>query len=198
MTAIWLFRSGLVLLGLLTGCGYTLAADIAAGKDTAEACAGCHGADGASQMPLTPSLAGQPDDYVQWQLAYFRRGARKSEVMGPIAEALDNEQIRNLGAYYASLPPPKPGPSANPDEMAQDGEKVALFHRCRSCHGEGFVGFGAAARLANQREDVLLKALRDFKSGARVASGIASMTDVVYGLNDDAMQALAHYLAARP
>jgi cytochrome c553 len=135
---------------------------------------------------LTPSLAGQPDDYVQWQLVYFRRGGRKSEVMGPIAEALDNEQIRNLGAYYASLPAPKPAPSANPDEMAQDGEKVAVFHRCRSCHGEGFAGFGAAARLADQREDVLLKALRDVKTGARVASGIASMTDVVYGLNDDA------------
>jgi cytochrome c553 len=198
MTALRLFWSGLVLLGLLTGCGYALSADIAAGKDTAEACAGCHGADGVSQMPLTPSLAGQPDAYVQWQLVYFRRGARKSEVMSPIAEALDNEQIRNLGAYYASLPPPKPTPSADPDEMAQDGEKVAVFHRCRSCHGEGFVGFGAAARLADQREDVLLKALRDFKSGARVASGIASMTDVVYGLNDNAMRALAHYLATRP
>jgi cytochrome c553 len=198
MTAICLLRSGLVLLGLLTGCMCALAADIAAGKDTAEACAGCHGADGVSQMPLTPSLAGQPDVYVQWPLIYFRRGARKSEVMGPIAEALENEQIRNLGAYYASLPPPKPTPSADPDEMAQDGEKVAVFHRCRSCHGEGFVGFGAAARLADQREDVLLKALRDFKSGARVASGIASMTDVVYGLNDNAMRALAHYLATRP
>jgi cytochrome c553 len=198
MTAIRLFWPGLVLLGLLTGCCYALAADIAAGKDTAEACAGCHGADGISQTPLTPSLAGQPDDYVQWQLVYFRRGARKSEVTGPIAMVLDNEQIRNLGAYYASLTPPKSAPSPTSDEMAQDGEKVAVFHRCTSCHGEGFVGFGAAARLADQREDVLLKALRDFKSGARVASGIASMTEVVYGLNDDAMQALAHYMATRP
>jgi cytochrome c553 len=198
MTPIRLLCSGLVLLGLATDCGRALAADIAAGKEAAEACGGCHGADGISQMPLTPSLAGQPDDYVQWQLVYFRRGARKSEVMGPIALVLDNEQIRNLGAYYASLPPPKPAPLANPDEMAQDGEKVAVFHRCKSCHGERFVGFGAAARLADQREDVLLKALRDFKSGARVASGIASMTDVVYGLNDEAMQALAHYMATRP
>jgi cytochrome c553 len=197
MTAICLLRSGLVLLGLLTGCGCALAADIAAGKDTAEACAGCHGADGVSQMPLTPSLAGQPDDYVQWQLVYFRRGARKSELMSPIAEALDNEQIRNLGAYYASLPPPKQAPSAKPDEMAQDGEKVAVFHRRTSCHGEGFVGFGAVARLADQHEDVLLRPCA-IKSGARVASGIASMTDVVYGLNDDAIRVLAHYLATRP
>jgi cytochrome c553 len=85
---------------------------------------------------------------------------------------------------------------ANPDEMAQEGEKVAAFHRCTSCYGEGFVGSGAAARLADQRENVLLKALR--KSGARLASGIASMADVVYGLNDDGMHALARYLATRP
>jgi hypothetical protein len=52
---------------------------------------------------------------------------------------------------------------ANPDEMAQDGEKVAAFHRCTSRYGEGFVGSGAAARLADQRENVLLKASR--KSG---------------------------------
>jgi hypothetical protein len=50
---------------------------------------------------------------------------------------------------------------------------------------DGKTKANAAARLADQREDVLLKALRDFKSGARVASGMASMTDVVYGLNDD-------------
>jgi hypothetical protein len=37
-----------------------------------------------------------------------------------------------------------------------------------------------------------------FFTCARVASGIASMTDVVYGLNDDAMQALARYMATRP
>ena len=50
------------------------AADVAAGKALAEGCAGCHGADGISQMPLTPSLAGQPDEFVQWQLVYFRSG----------------------------------------------------------------------------------------------------------------------------
>jgi cytochrome c553 len=198
MSTVRLLQSGLVLLGLLFGSAYAQAADIRAGKETAEGCAGCHGAAGVSQMPLTPSLAGQPDEYVQWQLVYFRSGARKSEVMAPISEALDNEQIRNLGAYYASLPPPKPAPLANPDELAQNGEKVAVFHRCKSCHGDDFVGFRAAARLAAQREDVLLKALRDFKANVRVGSGIASMTDVVYALNDDAMQALAHYMATRP
>ena len=139
-------------------------ADVAAGKATAEGCAGCHGADGISQMPLTPSLAGEPDEFVQWQLVYFRSGSRKNEVMGPIAEALDNEEIRNLGAYYASLPPPKPAAAA--DALAQTGEKLAMQHRCTSCHSDDYSGFRAAARLAGQREDVLIKALHDFKSGS--------------------------------
>jgi cytochrome c553 len=172
------------------------AADVAAGKALAEGCAGCHGTDGISHTALTPSLAGEPDDYTQWQLVYFRGGTRKSEVMGPIAEALNNEDIRNLGAYYASLSPPKP--EAASDALAQSGEKIAQQHRCRSCHGQDYSGVGPAARLAGQREDVLLKALRDFKSGTRVGSGVASMADVTYDLSDADMQALAHYMATRP
>ena len=80
-------------------------------KRLAEACSGCHGADGVSQEPVTPSLAGEPDEFVQWQLVYFRSGSRRNEVMQPIAQALSNEEIRNLGAYYASLPPPRPQPA---------------------------------------------------------------------------------------
>ena len=189
----------LLTLGALTlfaAFGRASAADVAAGKALAESCAGCHGADGISQMPLTPSLAGQSDEFVQWQLVYFRSGTRKSEVMGPIAEALTNEEIRNLGAYYASLAPPKPEAAA--DALAQTGERLARQHRCASCHADDYSGFRAAARLAGQREDVLLNALHDFKSGARIGSGVASMSDVVYELNDADMQALAHYMATRP
>jgi cytochrome c553 len=172
------------------------AADISAGKAMAEGCAACHGADGVSQISLTPSLAGQPDEYVQWQLVYFRSGARKSEVMGPIAEALSNEDIRNLGAYYASLPPPQP--SVVPDAVAATGEKLAVQRRCKSCHADDYNGFRGAARLSGQREDVLVQALHEFQSGKRVGSGVASMTEVVYGLTDADMVALSHYMATRP
>jgi cytochrome c553 len=171
-------------------------ADLQAGKELAAGCAACHGADGVSEMPLTPSLAGQPDEFVQWQLVYFRSGARKNEVMGPIAESLSNEEIRNLGAYYASLPPPKP--TAPPDALGQAGEKLTSQHRCRSCHGDDLNGFRAAARLPGQREDVVLKALREFKSGKRVGSGVASMADATFELSDADMQAISHYLATRP
>jgi cytochrome c553 len=184
-------------LAFLVGPERASAADVTAGKELAEGCAGCHGADGVSQTPLTPSLAGEPDDFVQWQLVYFRGGGRKSEVMGPIAEALDNQQIRNLGAYYASLTPPQPQSDSATDLQAQTGAKLAMQHRCKSCHGDDYAGVGPAARLAGQREDVLLKALRDFKSGTRVGSGVASMADVTYELSDAEMQALAHYMATQ-
>jgi len=188
----------LILAAVLAGRERAPAADVAAGKALAEACAGCHGADGVSQTPLTPSLAGEPDDFIQWQLVYFRSGTRKNDVMGPIAQALDNEQIRNLGAYYASLKPPAAAAAAASDALAQTGAKLALQHRCKSCHGDDYSGVGPAARLAGQREDVMLAALRGFKSGKRVGSGVASMADVTYELSDADMQALAHYMATRP
>jgi len=183
-------------LALLVAPASAGAADAAAGKELAAPCAACHGEDGVSQTPLTPSLAGQTDYFTQWQLVYFRGGGRKSEVMGPIAETLSNEDIRNLGAYYASLPPPKPMLEA--DALAQSGEKLALQQHCRSCHGGDYSGVGPAARLSGQREDVLLKALRDYKSGVRVGSGIASMADATFELSDADLQALAHFLASRP
>jgi cytochrome c553 len=185
--AVWLFA-----------CGQATAADVAAGKPAAEVCSGCHGENGVSQTPLTPSLAGEPDDYIQWQLVYFRSGVRKGDVMGPIAKSLENPVIRNLGAYYASLAPPAPQPAPSSDTLAQAGAKLATQQRCKVCHGDTYEGVGPAARLTGQREDVLLKALRDFKSGARVGSGVASMADVTFGLSDDDMQALAHYMATRP
>jgi cytochrome c553 len=161
----------------------------------AEGCAGCHGSDGVSQTKLTPSLAGEPDYFTQWQLVFFRGGQRKSDVMGSIAQALSDEDIREIGAYYAALPPPSPPAAASPDPLAQEGAKLAVEHRCQACHGENYAGNGPAARLAGQREDVLLKALHDYKSGARIAPGVASMADVVYDLNDNDMTALAHYMA---
>src|SRR3978361_646153 len=89
------------------------AADIAAGKEKAELCVGCHGENGISQMENIPSLAAQPDQFIQWQLVFFRAGARKNEQMQPIVEQINNDDIRNLGAYFASLTPPK---ASKPDD----------------------------------------------------------------------------------
>ena len=76
-------------------------------QEKAAVCSGCHGENGISQTENIPSLAGQPDQFLQWQLVFFRAGSRKNEQMQPIAEEITNEDIRNLGAYFAAMTPPK-------------------------------------------------------------------------------------------
>src|SRR5258708_4245066 len=77
------------------------AADSAAGKEQAELCVGCHGEVGISQTENISRCARQPDRCIQWQLVFCRSGTRKSEEMQPIVEQLNNDDIRNLGAYFA-------------------------------------------------------------------------------------------------
>jgi cytochrome c553 len=145
---------------------------------------------------VVPLLAAQPDNFLQWQLVYFRTETRRDPVMLAIAAGLSNVDIRNLGAYLSSLPAPKraEGKDERPD-LTEAGEQLAKANHCASCHLDGFVGRDATPRLAGQREAYLLKALRDFKSGARRGGGVAAMPDAVYPLSDQGLQALAHYLA---
>ncbi len=183
-------------LGLSLLAGFPAhAADAAAGKEKAELCVECHGEGGISQTENTPSLAGQPDQFIQWQLVFFRSGTRKSEVMQPIADQLNNDDIRNLGAYFASLAPPRASkPDDNPD-LSRKGAEAAAGRRCASCHTDSYAGTKAVARVAGQREDYLLKALRDYKSGLRSGGGMAAMAEVAYPLSEEEITALAHYLA---
>lgn len=171
------------------------AADIAAGKEKAELCSGCHGEAGISQTENIPSLAGQPDQFIQWQLVFFRAGTRKNAQMQPIVEQLGNDDIRNLGAYFVSLAPPKATKSDDHPDLSEKGAQAAAGRRCASCHTETFAGAKAVARLAGQREEYLLKALHDYKSGVRSGGGMAAMADVAYPLSEEEIAALAHYLA---
>jgi cytochrome c553 len=165
-------------------------------KEKAAQCTPCDGETGISQTENTPSLAGQPDPYLQWQLVFFRSGSRKNEIMQPMAEQLSNEDVRNLGAYFASLTPPKASaPNDDNPDLSKKGAEAAAGRRCASCHGDTFAGTKAVARLAGQREEYLLKALHDYKSNVRVGGGVAAMADVAYSLSEEEITALAHYLA---
>jgi len=173
------------------------AADIAAGKEKAELCTACHGEGGISQTENIPSLAGQPDQFIQWQLVFFRSGSRRNEQMQPIVEQISNEDIRNLGAYFASLAPPKPTAADDDPDLSRKGAQAAAGRRCASCHADTYAGTKAVARLAGQREEYLIKALHDYKSGQRSGGGGAAMADVAYPLSEEEITALAHYLAHR-
>jgi cytochrome c553 len=82
------------------------AADLKAGETKAkEVCQACHGADGNSQMPDYPKLAGQQPDYLAKALRDYKSGLRKNAIMAGFAGTLSDKEIENLAAYYASQPP---------------------------------------------------------------------------------------------
>jgi cytochrome c553 len=175
------------------------AADADASNAKLETCFACHGEGGVSQTADVPSIAAQPSYFTQWQLVFFRSGSLKSELMAPVAAELSNDDIRSVGALVAALPPPKP--PAQPDDrpdLTKTGTTLAVERHCNNCHAANFAGQQAAARLAGQREEVLLKALRDYKAGKRTGTGVAAMPEIAFSLSEDEMQALAHYLARLP
>ena len=59
-------------------------------------------------------------------------------------------------------------------------------------------GKGEMPRLAGQREDYLVKALRDYRSNARRGRGQAVMVEMVSTLTDNDIKLLANYLSRLP
>ena len=187
----WFVTGALCVLALALASKAAHAADV---KEKAELCVACHGEGGISQIENIPSLAGQPDQFIQWQLVFFRAGTRKNEQMQPVVEQLNNEDIRNLSAYFATLTPAKAKADEKPD-LSRKGAEAAAGRRCAACHTDNFAGGKAVPRVAGQREDYLVKALRDYKSGVRSGGGMAAMASVAFSLSDEEIEALAHYLA---
>ena len=83
------------------------------GNRDVPACQSCHGPQAEQVRPEYPSLSGQYPDYLIQQLKLWRDGPRgggpRAEMMAKAAAALDDGEIAALAAYYASLPPVKPG-----------------------------------------------------------------------------------------
>ncbi len=79
-------------------------------------CLACHGADGQSRIPETPSLGGQPSFFVVAQLFLFREGRRDNAAMVAAAKGLTNERPdRAFAERVTKLPPPPPpgGPAGS-------------------------------------------------------------------------------------
>jgi cytochrome c553 len=71
----------------------------------AQTCVACHGNDGIGILPEYPNLAGQHEDYIRHALTAYRSGQRKNAVMGGMAAALTDADIRELARYYSSQRP---------------------------------------------------------------------------------------------
>ncbi len=79
------------------------AGDPELGRKKAIKCQQCHGFDGIGKMPNFPNISGQKEEYLVAQLRAFRDGGRENQMMSFVAEALSDEDIADLAAYYASI-----------------------------------------------------------------------------------------------
>jgi cytochrome c553 len=158
-------------------------------------CAGCHGETGNSKLERVPSLAGQPALFTVNQLILMREKIRQVEQMAPFVADLPDAEIQALAAYYAKQVPER---SEEPVDsaLAAKGAQVAETLRCGSCHLPDYSGREQIPRLARQRIDYLIEAMRAYRDNRR-AGADTSMNAVMYGVSDGEVTSLAHFLASR-
>lgn len=87
-----------------------------------QTCVACHGVDGIGILPEYPNLSGQHADYIENSLKGYRSGQRKNAVMGGMAAALSDQDIKELAAYYSSQ---RPG-LCSTDEVRKGGKCKGL------------------------------------------------------------------------
>jgi cytochrome c553 len=165
----------------------------------AAVCAACHGANGRSDMPGTPVLAGQHSFYAITQLFLFREGRRSNEAMSAVAKTMSDADLRGFSEFIGTLPPvPAPAPATPPDAARmKKGRELAQLHKCLFCHGPDLSGGQQVPRIGGQREDYLQMSLQESKSGKRPGYTMA-MTEAVSQVTPEELDTLAYYAAHFP
>jgi cytochrome c553 len=157
-------------------------------------CLACHGESGRSETPEVPSLGGQPEFYLSVQLVMFRERLRAIEPMTAMMKGVSDRDLRAMAAFIATLPPPRPPIDAGEPARMQQARTIGEQHRCNFCHARDYAGQENVPRLAGQREDYLVKTLREYKANTRRAYD-TSMADVVLQLRDEDIVELGYFLA---
>ncbi|MGX9963536.1 c-type cytochrome [Roseomonas sp. F4] len=173
------------------------AQDARRGAELADRCTACHGENGRSQMEGTPSLAGQQAGFITIQMILFREGIRHVPVMATVAQGMADQDIEDLAAHFAALPPGPPEDRRPRDAaLAEAGQALIGPRNCAVCHLPSLVGREQVPRITGQREEYLLHAMQGYRDGTRVGVD-TQMNGAVFGLSDAQLTALAHYLSHR-
>jgi len=180
----------LVAAAIVVGSGAPLAAGI---EETAQICTGCHGENGVPQEKSTPIIWGQNEGYLYLQLRDFKKGTRKSELMGPIVETLSKDDMKALAAYFTKKQWPDVQQPSAPKEVAAKAVPTIESIACKGCHLDQFQGDGTTARLAGQQRDYLQDTMLAFRD--RTRGNNPGMSDLMSTASPDDLKAIAQYLA---
>lgn len=155
----WQLR-GLALAALMATVGWSAAAeltvldwrhpvtvtgDAAAGKEKAQICNNCHGANGKAPVQNFPSVAGLPEAYLYQKLVEFKHSLRSDSVMTPLVANNTIEDLADIAVFYASLPldaRSSLAPEPVSDDVLERGQSLYLngdanqgIPPCQGCHG---------------------------------------------------------------
>ena len=175
--------ASIIGLGGVLLAGAVSAQDIDAGRKVAGMCRTCHGIDGIAQIPVAPTIGGEPASYLADQLKAFRSGVRVNEMMSVVAAGLTDQQIADVTAWYAS--------HVAVAALPQGFDAAAAPEVCATCHGaDGIALSEDAPNLAGENTIYISTQLKAFRSGKRVHD---VMTDIAGGLSDDEIRAVSEW-----
>ena len=168
-------------------------AKMAATREKAQVCFGCHGPNGNSQSPDYPILAGQSWRYIYTELKDFKEGRRTDPHVAPMLANLSREDMIELGNFFAAQKQAPIKFTADPAKV-DAGRKTSDAVLCPMCHLGGFVGQNEIPRVAGQWPQYIRKQLEDFKAKRRT-NDAGNMTSVAHTLSDADIENLAQYIA---
>jgi cytochrome c553 len=163
-------------------------------KERLPTCLACHGENGQSQLEGVPSLGAQQAFYVTVQLLMFREKMRVADPMNDMAKGLTDTDLQGFAEIISKLPAPKPAAGPVDDARMARAQVLAQQNRCNFCHTPNFAGQQNVPRIAAQREDYLVKAMRGYKDNSRHGYD-GSMAEVMAPITDPQILDLAYYIA---
>lgn len=176
--------------------------DPLSGKSKSLLCQGCHGEDGNSLSTLVPKLAGQNTGYILKQVHNFQSGIRKHAIMNDLAMTVNDEDLADIAAYFASLNKMKGDGSTNSQtgkNLFLTGDTSRKIIACVNCHGANGKGLepnpSMIPVIGGQNKDYLSRQLVNFRDGDRSNSPDGVMNEMTKSLTDAEIESLATYVS---
>lgn len=173
-------------------------ASVGRGATLALNCTMCHGAQGMSRSDA-PNLAGQYPEVVIKQLMDYRSEKRANPLMVALAKELTDENIKDIAAYYASLPKARTAPTTYDETLpalVRVGDPMRNIAPCISCHGGTDQKLGAPW-LEGMPKGYLVQQLVAFRRGDRRNDALLQMRNVARMMTDEEINQVAEFYARK-
>jgi cytochrome c553 len=162
-------------------------------EEKAQICGACHGENGVPQQKTMPVIWGQYQGYLYLQLRDYKSGARKNDIMSPLAQTMERDDMMALALYFSQKPWPDLQQPPAPPDVAKRAIAANVSIGCTGCHLGEYQGAGTQPRLAGQTREYLHQSMMEFRTRAR--GNNPGMTDLMLATSVEDLEALAQYMA---